>query len=106
MLQSIHSDVTAILENVYHANIESLQNCPTLPVTGKFIKSATGSRSTRLKLQIMIPTCSQKIRVNPIYRAVPKLIKNCILRIDAHEKSNMIIHVRGNFFDNFGRKYY
>ena len=48
--------VTAISEKFYNENLEYFKACPTLPLCGKFIKTATGSKSTRLKLQVMIPT--------------------------------------------------
>ena len=44
------SEVTAISEKFYNENLEYFKSCPMLPLCGKFIKAATESKSTRLKL--------------------------------------------------------
>ena len=67
------SEVTAISEKFYNANLEYFESCPTLPLCGKFIKAATGSKSARLKLQVMIPTKINNRTLN-LNHMVPKLI--------------------------------
>lgn len=42
-------EVTAISEDFYHQNYETFKHCPTLPISGKLIKGATGGKSARLK---------------------------------------------------------
>ena len=61
-------------------------------VCGKFIKAATGSKSARLKLQVMIPTQINNLKMDLIYIVVPKLIKDCIIGIVSQEKLKMIIN--------------
>ena len=56
------------------------------------MKTATGSKSTRLKLQVMIPIKINNLTLDLIYIVVPKLIKDCIIRIDSQEKLKMIIN--------------
>ena len=85
------SEVTTISEKFYNANLEYLKSCPTLPLCRKFIKAATGTKSTRLKLQVMIPTKLNNIKLDLIYIVVPKLIKDCIIGIDTQEKLKMLI---------------
>ena len=86
------SEVTAISEKFYNENLEYFTQCPTLPLCGKFIKAATGSKSTRLKLQVMIPTKINNLTLDLIYIVVPKLIKDCIIGIDSQEKLKMVIN--------------
>ena len=47
-LVDMGSEVTAISEKFYNENLEYFKTCPTLPLTGKFIKAATGNKSTGL----------------------------------------------------------
>ena len=84
------SEVTAISEKFYNENLEYFESCPILPLCGKFIKAATGSKSARLKLQVMIPTQMNNLKMDLIYIVVPKLIKDCIIGIDSQEKLKMI----------------
>ena len=86
------SEVTAISEKFYNENLEYFESCPTLPLCGKFIKAATGSKSASLKLQVMIPTQINNLKMYLIYIVVPKLIKDCIIGIDSQEKLKMIIN--------------
>ena len=79
------SKVKAIPEKFYIENLEYFKACPTFPLGGKFIKTATGNKSTRLKLQVMIPTKINSLTINLIYIVVPKLIKDCIIGIDSQE---------------------
>ena len=80
------SEVTAISEKFYTENLEYFKRCPILPLTGKFIKAAMGNKSTRLKLQVMIPTKINNLTLDLIYIVVPKLIKDYIIGIDSQEK--------------------
>ena len=54
LLIDTDSEVTAISEKFYNDNLKYFKSCQTLPLCGKFIKAATGNKSTRLKLQVMI----------------------------------------------------
>ena len=86
LLIDTDSEVTAISEKFYNDNLEYFKSCPTLPLCGNFIKVPTRNKSTRLKLQVMIPTKINNLTINLIYIAVPKLIKDCIIGIDSQEK--------------------
>ena len=83
------TEVTAISEKFYN---ENFTRCPTLPLCGKFIKAAIGSKSIRLKLQVMIPIKINNLTLDLIYIVVPKLIKDCIIGIDSQEKLKMVIN--------------
>ena len=88
------SEVTAISEKFYNESLEYFTRCSTLELCGKFIKAATGSKSTRLKLQVMMPTKINNLTLDLIYIVVPKLIKDCIIGIDFQEKLKMIINTQ------------
>ena len=68
------SEITATSEKFYNENLEYFKTCPTLPLTEKFIQAATGNKSIRLKLQVMIPTKINNLMLDLIYIVVPKLI--------------------------------
>ena len=61
-----------------------------LPLCRKFIKAATGNKSTRLKLQMMIVTQIDNLTINLIYIMIPTLLKDCIIGIDCQKKLNML----------------
>ena len=86
------SEVTAISEKFYNENLEYFESRPTLPLCGKFIKAATGSKSARLKLQVMILTKINNRTLNLNHMGVPKLIKECIIGIDSQEKLKKFIN--------------
>ena len=86
------NEVTAISEKFYNENLKYFKTCPTLPLTGEFIKASTGNKSTRPKLQVMIPTKINNLMLDIIYIVVSKLIKDCIIRIDSQEKFKMLIN--------------
>ena len=92
------------MRKIYNENLEHFKTYPTLPLTGKFIKAATGNKSTRLKLQVMIPTKITNLMLDLIHIVVPKLIKDCIIGIDSQEKLKMLINTEEKYKD-YGKRY-
>ena len=88
------SEVSAISEKFYNKNLDFFKSCLTLPLSGKFMKSATGNRSTRLNLQVTIRTKIKNFTLNLIYLVVPNLIKDCIIGYDSQQKLKMLINVQ------------
>lgn len=84
------SEVTAISEKFYNENLDAFKSCATLPLCGKFIKTATGNKSTRLKLQVMISTKLKNFSLYLIYIVVPNLIKDCVIGYDSQKKLKML----------------
>ena len=84
------SEVTAISEEFFNSN-EKLKNCPKLPLNGKIVKGALGSKTMSIKFQIL---CSVKIGNNIeeiIFLIIPKLGRNCIIGYDTIKDLSMII---------------
>ena len=48
------SEITCISEEFYYFNAKAFGTRPKLPISGKFIKGATGVKSSRIKLQVLL----------------------------------------------------
>ena len=88
------SEITCISEGFYYANQKYFSTCPTLPISGKLIKGATGAKSTRLKFQVPLSTEIKGLKTNLIFIVVPILVKHCILGYDTHKAFSMLIDTR------------
>ena len=77
------SEISCISEEIYATR-------PTLPISGKIIKGATGEKSTRLKFQVLLSTKISTLETKLICIVVPKLVKNCILGYDSQKALNML----------------
>ena len=88
------SEITCISEEFYYAHQKDFLTCPTLPISGRLIKGATGAKSTRLKFQILLSTEIKGLKTNLIFIVVPKLVKHCILGYDTHKALSMLIDTR------------
>ena len=84
------SEVTAISEEFYEAN-EELKSCPKLPLNGKIVRGALGSRSTLVKFQILCPVKVGKLTEEIIFLIIPKLGKNCIIGYDTIKDLSIMI---------------
>lgn len=84
------SEVTAISEEFYESN-EKLKLCAKLPLNGKIVKGALGTRSTTIKYQILCPVkIGDKIE-HMIFLIIPKLGKSCIFGYDTIKDLSIII---------------
>ena len=86
------SEISCISEEFYLRHKEILATRPTLPISGKIIKKATGEKSTRLKTQVLLSTKISTLETKLIFIVVPKLVKNCILGYDSQNALNMLIN--------------
>ena len=77
------SPITCISEEFFLANNKSFKTCPKLPVIDHVIKSAIGTKSAKLKMQILAETWIGPEKKKIVYLIIPKLIRDCILGIDA-----------------------
>ena len=77
------SPITCISEEFYLENVKKLNTCPRLPIIGQIIKGALGTKSARLKIQIMTETLVGHERRSIVYLVIPKLVRDCILGIYA-----------------------
>ena len=85
------SEVTAISEEFFELH-EKLKNCPKLPLNGKIVKGALGTKSTIVKFQILCLVKVGEITEEIIFLIIPKLGKNCILGYDTIKDMSMIIY--------------
>lgn len=85
------SEVTCISGEFYETNKRRFKKCPTLPLSGKMIKGATGDKSARLKIQVQMKTIIGNTTKDVIYLVIPKLVKDCILGYDTHRLFQMMI---------------
>lgn len=85
------SEITCISEDFYNMNIKHFENKPTLPISGKVIKGATGLKSARIKKQTLLKTSIGQADVKLIFIIVPKLIRDCILGYDTLKNLKMLI---------------
>ncbi|XP_023248187.1 uncharacterized protein LOC111643991 [Copidosoma floridanum] len=86
------SEISCISEAFYETNKQELGRLPTLPLTGKYIKVATGQRSCKIKKQIFIPTAFGDHKVSLTYVVVPKLTREVIIGFDAFKELDIIIN--------------
>ena len=85
------SEVTCLSEEYYNKYVNIFKNKPTLPITGKIIKGATGVKSTRLIMQVLLQVRIGLINTNLVFIIVPKLVTNCILGYDSQKALSMVI---------------
>lgn len=85
------SEITAMSEEFYYQHSEIFRTCPTLPISGKMIKGATGSKSARLKIQVLLKTTFANLCEKIIFIVIPKLIKPCIIGYDTVKSLKMLI---------------
>ena len=94
------SPITCISEEFFLTNITSFQSCPKLPVIGHVIghviKGAIGTKSAKLKTQILAETWIGPEKRKIVYLIIPKLVRDCILGIDALKEYQFIIHRKRN----------
>ena len=87
------SPITCISEEFYLENIKKLNNCPRLPIIGQIIKGALETKSARLKIQIKAETLVGHEKRNIVYLVIPKLVRDCILGIDALREFSFVINL-------------
>ena len=85
------SEITCISEEFYYANAQAFKTRPMLPISGKFIKGATGAKSSRLKLQVLLTVEISNLKLDIIFIVVPKLVKPCIIGYDTQKALSMLI---------------
>ena len=85
------SEITCISEEFYYANAKAFGTRPKLPISGKFIKGATGAKSSRIKLQVLLNVETAKRKLDIIFIVVPKLVKPCIIGYDTQKDLSMLI---------------
>ena len=79
------SKITCISEAVYDKNIEVLKNCPTLPLANLQASGFTGEKSVRLKKHVRASVKIGELRVELDFIIIPKLVRECIIGIDAQK---------------------
>ena len=102
LLNDTSSEDTAIWKIFHNDNLEYFKSCPTLPSCGKFIEAATRNKSTRLKLQAMIPTKINNLTLDLIYI---ELMKDCIIGINSQEKLKMSINTEAKKYKDYCKWY-
>ena len=86
------SPITCLSEEFFLANNKSFQACPKLPVIGHIIKGAIGTKSAKLKTQILAETWIGPEKRKIVYLIIPKLVRDCILGIEALKEYQFIIN--------------
>ena len=86
------SPITCISEKFFLANNKSLQTCPKLLVIGHVIKGAIDTKSAKLKIQILVVTWIGLEKRKIVYLIIPKIVRDCILGIDALKEYQFIIN--------------
>ena len=86
------SPITCLFEEFFLANNKSFQACPKLPVIGHIIKGAIGTKPAKLKTQMLAETWIGPEKRKIVYLIIPKLVRDCILGIDAHKEYQFIIN--------------
>lgn len=92
------SKITCISEEVYAKNLALWSNCPCLPVTNLQASGFTGEKSVRIKKQILLNVKFIDQTVQLVFLIIPKLIKECILGIDAQKQLNAHFDVGNEVF--------
>ena len=85
------SEITCISQEFYEKFKGVFEKKPTLPIVGKVIKNATGERSVKLKIQVLLTVQLGESEIQLIFIVVPKLIKDCIFGYDAQKAINMVL---------------
>ena len=83
--------VTCLSEDFYNRNKNQFKNCPKFPLVGIQAIGFNGSKSNKLKLQLLANVECQGHKKELIFLVVPNLVRDCILGMDSLEKLKMII---------------
>lgn len=76
------SQVSAVSESFYSANIGRFSKCPTLPLVGVTVTSATEKKATKVSRQFYANVHLQQVEEASTILVVPKLTVDCIIGID------------------------
>ena len=79
------SKITCISEAVYDKNIEVFKNCSTLSLANLQASGFTGEKSVRLKKQVGVFVKIRELSVELDFIILPKLVRECIIAIDAQK---------------------
>ena len=96
------SAISCISESFYEQNLNAFTKCPKLPLTNTQVVGFNNSKSSRLKIQLLIKVKIENFCTDLTFIVVPKLVKNVILGIDSIKQLKMIINTSENYikFDN------
>ena len=79
------SKITCISETMYDKNIDVFKKCPILPLANLQAFGFTGEKSVRLKKQVRASIKIGELSVELDFIIVPKLVRECIIGIDAQK---------------------
>ena len=87
------SKLTCVSGELYTRNYEKWRTCTTLPLTGMQAMGFTGEKSVLLKKQFRATVIVGGIETELNFIIVPKLVRECIIGIDAQKSLNSILNV-------------
>ena len=91
------SEITYISENFFENNKNKRKNCKILPIVGTSVLGATGDKPIKLKHQIYADLNINEETYSFVFVIIPKLNKNCILRIDVLKKLKGRINIEESY---------
>ena len=90
------SKISGISERFYNKHKGQFKKCEKLPLPNLTAVGFTGEKSQKLKIQIYASVIFSSLEMKINFIIVPKLIKECILGIDALTTLNAIIDLKNN----------
>lgn len=91
------SKISCVSEAFYQKHMSQFSKCPKIPLPSIVAIGFNGKKSEKLRLQIFPKVSFNTLDVDLVLIMVPKLIKNCILGIDALAKIKAVINIKDNF---------
>ena len=83
------SHVTCLGQEFYQKNLSHFRGFPTLPVSNGF----TREKSVRIRIQVRAPIEINKHRTDVNFLIIPRLIRPCILGIDAQKELSAMLDI-------------